>query len=227
MQFAQSCLQQNDKCNGTFAFFENFRNWQYKRWPSNLNFYQYNIDLMLRNFIISTEKIYQQSQGKILTMHCLLVASILFTAACAAPAGPPPPYHPPPPPYHAPKPVYGQPKYEEPKKPYSYAYAVKDEYAGTDFSAAEDSDGKAVTGHYTVLLPDGRRQTVAYTADHYAGYIADVSYEGHAAPPPAYHKPAPVYGHKPVHKPVYPPPPPAYKPAPVYHPVPAYPPIHG
>ena len=34
---------------------------------------------------------------------------------------------------------------------------------------------KVVTGSYTVHLPDGRIQTVKYTADHYNGYVADVS----------------------------------------------------
>merc|ERR1712218_345675 len=90
---------------------------------------------------------------------------------------------------------------------------------GTDIDAAESSDGKAVYGHYSVVLPDGRRQNVKYTADHYAGYIADVSYEGYAAPAPV-HKVAP-YHPAPVHKPVYHAPP-VHKPAPVYHPVPVH-----
>merc|ERR1712018_552632 len=91
---------------------------------------------------------------------------ILISAACAAPAGPPS--------YHAPQPSYHHaPKYEEVPHPYEYAYGVKDEYTGTNFEAAEGSDGKAVHGHYSVLLPDGRLQNVKYTADHYTGYIAD------------------------------------------------------
>ena len=56
-----------------------------------------------------------------------------------------------------------------------------------------------VTGSYTVHLPDGRIQTVTYTADHYNGYVADVKYEGTAVypeakpykPAPAAYKPAP------------------------------------
>ena len=56
--------------------------------------------------------------------------------------------------------------------------------------------GKAVSGSYTVALPDGRIQTVTYTADHYNGYVADVSYSGEAVYPkyePKPYKPAPAY----------------------------------
>ena len=74
-----------------------------------------------------------------------------------------------------------QPAYEETLKPYKYSYQVKDEHHGTDFEASESSDGQKVEGHYAVLLPDGRRQRVEYTADDYNGYKADVSYEGAAA----------------------------------------------
>merc|ERR1719511_582086 len=148
-------------------------------------------------------------------------------------------------PLHHAAPAYHEPVYEP--RPYEYAYGVKDEYSGVDIDAAESSDGKAVYGHYSVALPDGRRQNVKYTADHYTGYVADVSYEGYAAPyhapvkaAPAYHaapvhKPAPVYHPAPVHKPspvyhaapVHKPAPvyhpaPVHKPAPVYHPAPLY-----
>ena len=152
-------------------------------------------------------------------MFQLIVLSALFAAACAAPAGPPA--------YHAPQPSYHPaPKYEEVPKPYHYAYGVKDEYSGTNIDAAEDSDGNAVSGHYSVLLPDGRLQNVKYTADHYAGYIADVSYEGYAAPHAPVHKPAPVYHAAP--KPVFhPAPKPVFHPAPkpVFHPAPVHAPV--
>ena len=65
--------------------------------------------------------------------------------------------------------------YQEPPQPYSYQYGVKDEYSGANFGASESSDTKVVSGTYTVVLPDGRVQTVKYTADDYAGYVADVS----------------------------------------------------
>ena len=131
----------------------------------------------------------------------MLRITIVFAfVACAAafPAVPPPPYHPAP--LH-PAPAYGKPPvYDETPKPYAFEYGVADDYSGANFKAAETADGKAVTGSYQVHLPDGRVQTVTYTADHYNGYIADVSYEG-----------VPVY---PEAKPYHPAPAPLYKPVP-------------
>ena len=74
--------------------------------------------------------------------------------------------------------------YEEIKKAYEYGYAVKDDYTGADFNVGESSDGKVVSGFYSLLLPDGRRQNVKYTVDDYHGYVAEVSYEGEAVYPP-------------------------------------------
>ncbi|XP_064086221.1 cuticle protein 19-like [Macrobrachium nipponense] len=73
--------------------------------------------------------------------------------------------------------------------PYNYAYGVRDNYHGTDFGHNEDSDGKAVKGSYTVQLPDGRRQTVNYIADHFNGFQAEVSYLGEAQYPHEYGPP--------------------------------------
>merc|ERR1711862_54753 len=70
-----------------------------------------------------------------------------------------------------------------PPQPYSYQYGVHDEYSGANFAANENSDTKVVSGTYTVALPDGRIQTVKYTADDYTGYVADVTYEGKAVFP--------------------------------------------
>ena len=39
-----------------------------------------------------------------------------------------------------------------------FRYGVKDEYSGAAFAQQEASDTKAVTGTYTVALPDGRTQ---------------------------------------------------------------------
>merc|ERR1739842_26249 len=73
-----------------------------------------------------------------------------------------------------------QHKKEHPPMPYNYAWAVADPEAGLDFGQNE----------YRVLLPDGRTQIVRYTADHVAGYVAEVSYEGEARPYVAPPKPA-------------------------------------
>ena len=64
---------------------------------------------------------------------------------------------------------------DESPKPYSYEYAVADDYSKAAFNAHESSDGNAVTGGYSVVLPDGRIQHVKYTADHYNGFIAEVT----------------------------------------------------
>ncbi|XP_023338593.1 cuticle protein 8, partial [Eurytemora carolleeae] len=62
--------------------------------------------------------------------------------------------------------------------PYSYTYGVSDDYSKAAFNAAETADANGSNGSYSVALPDGRTQHVKYTADHYNGYVADVSYEG-------------------------------------------------
>merc|ERR1711982_207276 len=117
--------------------------------------------------------------GSVVSMFSLAVVCALVAAISAA--GPP---------------AYGSPpSYEkEVPQPYSYQYAVQDDYSGSNFAASENSDAKVVTGSYTVHLPDGRIQTVKYTADHYNGYVADVSYEGTPVYPEAKpYAPAPKY----------------------------------
>merc|ERR1719244_241137 len=85
------------------------------------------------------------------------------------------------------------PPVKEVPQPYQYQYGVQDDYSGANFAASENSDAKVVTGSYTVHLPDGRIQTVKYTADHYNGYVADVTYEGTAVYPEVKpYKPAPA-----------------------------------
>merc|ERR1712088_688171 len=119
------------------------------------------------------------------------LVAVAVAMPAGPPAGPPAPYHPAPAPYHAPAPHHA-PVYDETPKPYAFEYGVADDYSGANFKAAETADGKAVTGSYQVNLPDGRVQTVTYTADHYNGFVADVSYEGvpHYPEAKAYH-PAP------------------------------------
>ena len=69
-------------------------------------------------------------------------------------------------------------------EPFNFSYQVKDAPTYTDFKHEANSDGKRVTGEYSVLLPDGRNQIVTYTADE-NGYNAKVNYEGEAKPQPA------------------------------------------
>merc|ERR1712106_1022813 len=116
----------------------------------------------------------------------LLIASALIAAASAA--GPPA--------YGAPAPYHPAPVYKEEKlapQPYAYEYGVADDYSKANFKKTEtqDAEGK-VAGSFTIAPPDGRIQTTTYTADHYNGFIAEVTYEGTAVYPP---EPAGGYGH--------------------------------
>merc|ERR1711881_284719 len=93
-----------------------------------------------------------------------------------------PAYHAPAPAYHAPAP-YHEPESYAPK-PYTFEYAVADDYSKAAFNAAETSDGASnVNGAYSVALPDGRTQHVSYTSNGYDGYVAEVTYEGAAVYP--------------------------------------------
>ncbi|XP_076064591.1 cuticle protein 19-like [Oratosquilla oratoria] len=90
--------------------------------------------------------------------------------------------------YH---PVAHPSPYKIPAKPYSYEYAVNDEYLGNQFRVKQQSDGEVVNGSYQVKLPDGRIQDVSYTSDHENGFVADVTFQGEAkhpvpAPPAPY-----------------------------------------
>lgn len=69
-------------------------------------------------------------------------------------------------------------------EPFNFSYQVKDAPTYTDFKHEANSDGKRVTGSYSVLLPDGRNQVVTYVADE-NGYNAKVNYEGEAKPQPS------------------------------------------
>merc|ERR1712007_192243 len=107
----------------------------------------------------------------IIKMIKALVGLALVAAVAGIPAGPPPP------PYHAPAPAYkpapyGKPEAKLPPQPFAYEYGVKDGYSGADFAKNENQDASGnVAGSYVVHLPDGRVQTVTYTADHYNGYV--------------------------------------------------------
>merc|ERR1712158_84496 len=98
-------------------------------------------------------------------------------------------------PAYAPAPVvHAAPAYHAPvvkvvkelPEPYTYTYGVADDYSKANFNAAETADANGVVGgSYSVSLPDGRIQTVTYTADHANGYVATVEYSGEAVYPPA------------------------------------------
>ena len=97
--------------------------------------------------------------------------------------------------YHAPVVHAVAAAYPDVPSPYTYTYAVSDDYSNANFNAAETGDGNGnAEGSYSVALPDGRLQHVNYKADGYAGYVADVTYEGAAVypPAPAPYKAAPV-----------------------------------
>merc|ERR1712038_855592 len=70
--------------------------------------------------------------------------------------------------------------------PYTYTYAVADDYSKANFQQSESNDGTgAVTGSYSVNLPDGRIQTVTYNANDLTGNVATVEYAGEPVYPPA------------------------------------------
>merc|ERR1712243_337770 len=90
----------------------------------------------------------------------------------------PAPYKPEPAPYK-PAPAYQEEEVEYAPQPYKYEYGVQDDYTNAAF-AKSDSQNEVgtVTGSYKVNLPDGRIQTVTYTADEVGGFKAEVTYEG-------------------------------------------------
>merc|ERR1712002_1289569 len=76
--------------------------------------------------------------------------------------------------------------YPDEVSPYTYNYAVADDYSNSNFNAAESNDGTGVVqGSYQVNLPDGRTQTVNYHANDIDGYVAEVTYDGQAVYPEA------------------------------------------
>merc|ERR1712055_590131 len=76
--------------------------------------------------------------------------------------------------------------YPDEISPYTYQYNVADDYSGSNFQATESDDGTGVRdGSYSVALPDGRVQHVAYHANDLDGYVAQITYDGTAAYPQA------------------------------------------
>ncbi|XP_076059569.1 uncharacterized protein LOC143036207 [Oratosquilla oratoria] len=108
-----------------------------------------------------------------------ILLSVVATALADFPGYSPPPPPPPPPPgppsYYAP-PVPAPPP--PPPAQYSFEWAVKDDASGNDFNQKETRDGDLTEGSYSVLLSDGRIQTVTYHVNGDSGLIAEVTYEG-------------------------------------------------
>merc|ERR1712117_291427 len=76
--------------------------------------------------------------------------------------------------------------YPDEVSPYTYQYAVSDDYSNSNFNAAESDDGTGKReGSYSVALPDGRIQHVNYHVNDYDGYVAEVTYDGQAQYPAA------------------------------------------
>merc|ERR1711881_565866 len=133
-------------------------------------------------------------------------------------------------PQYAAKPVvaHSAPDLAEPS-PYDYSYAVADDYSNANFQQSESNDGTgAVSGSYSVNLPDGRIQTVTYNANDITGNVAELTYSGEAQYPPTpaggYVAAAPVHAVNAVHAtPVVN----AVKTAPVVHAVHAAPVVHA
>merc|ERR1711892_668935 len=145
------------------------------------------------------------------------------------PYGPPPPkYDPAPAPYksapapykpapvkYKPAPVYKEEEETYAPQPYKYEYGVQDDYTNAAFAKSESqNEVGTVTGSYKVNLPDGRIQTVTYTADEIGGFKAEVTYEGTPIYPP---EPKEGYGVYSGPGAFAPHPAPQYQPKPVYN----------
>merc|ERR1712150_215166 len=151
-------------------------------------------------YLLSTK--YKEDQKKMLAL--LALASTVSALPQYAPAPAPPAYVPAPvpAPAYVPAPIVKHDKaYSNPDlaelSPYTFNYAVADDYSKANFNAAESDDGTgAREGSFSVALPDGRIQHVHYTTNDYDGYVAEVTYEGEAQYPPegTYHVKKPAYG---------------------------------
>ncbi|CAH1982742.1 unnamed protein product [Acanthoscelides obtectus] len=61
---------------------------------------------------------------------------------------------------------------------YSFSYGVKDYHTGDIKNQWEKKHGDTVTGHYSVVEPDGSVRTVEYSADDKTGFNAVVKHSG-------------------------------------------------
>merc|ERR1712083_748709 len=92
--------------------------------------------------------------------------------------------------YQTKKKQYQLESYQEPyveeehtvPKPFAYQYGGVDSQGLESSKVENQGEDGVVRGEYRVQLPDGRTQTVSYTADEEHGYQAEVRYEGEARP---------------------------------------------
>ncbi|XP_027239263.2 uncharacterized protein [Penaeus vannamei] len=139
---------------------------QIKSWP---------FLLVLRYWHLLITQHFSDMKAKMMVV--MLTTSLLLTGTTLAlPADPPHVYD-------APVSHSFHPDPAEVHEPYDFAYTVRDDESGADFAHSEASDGASVRGSYTVLLPDGRKQTVTYVVDPTNGYTAHVTYSGDAHRP--------------------------------------------
>ncbi|CAH0389886.1 unnamed protein product [Bemisia tabaci] len=68
---------------------------------------------------------------------------------------------------------------------YEFSYKIEDYDSASDFGHKEGRNGDTTWGSYSVLLPDGRKQIVEYTADA-SGYRPKIRYEDGHLPRPRY-----------------------------------------
>ncbi|CAG9838988.1 unnamed protein product [Diabrotica balteata] len=61
---------------------------------------------------------------------------------------------------------------------YSFSYGVKDYHTGDIKHQWEKKDGNKITGHYSLVEPDGSIRTVEYSADEHSGFNAVVKHTG-------------------------------------------------
>ncbi|KAA0202314.1 Cuticle Protein CPR RR Uncl [Hyalella azteca] len=88
------------------------------------------------------------------------------------------PYRPPQRPEESREDKTNKPNFVHKGRSFAYEFDVRDGDSGNQFAHQSQSDGEITTGMYTVQLPDGRLQTVKYSADADTGFQVNVEYQG-------------------------------------------------
>ncbi|XP_068210681.1 uncharacterized protein [Palaemon carinicauda] len=66
---------------------------------------------------------------------------------------------------------------------HDFEWQVKYSSGQSHFQRHETRNDDETRGSYSVMLPDGRRQTVTYYVDQVSGYVATVTYDGESTFP--------------------------------------------